>query len=49
MKFNKTLIAISLASALSACGSSSSDPKDTTAPIITLSGNSSITIDLNAA
>jgi hypothetical protein len=48
MKFNKTLIAISLASALSACGSSSSDPKDTTAPNITLSGNSSITIDLNA-
>jgi len=34
MKFNKTLIAISLASALSACGSSSSDPKDTTAPLL---------------
>jgi ABC-type glycerol-3-phosphate transport system substrate-binding protein len=48
MTFNKTLIAIALASTLSACGSSSSD-SDTTAPTITISGSSSITIDFNQA
>lgn len=48
MTFNKTLIALALASTLSACGSSSSD-SDTTAPNITISGSSSITIDFNQA
>lgn len=48
MKFNRTLIAISLASALSACGSSSSDSKDTTAPVLTLTGSPNVTINLNA-
>jgi len=47
MTFNKTLVALALASTLSACGSSSS--KDTTAPNITISGSSSITIDFNQA
>jgi hypothetical protein len=49
MTFNKTLIALALASTLGACGSDKSDSPDTTAPDITLSGADNVTINLNEA
>ncbi|MDP7593272.1 MAG: DUF5011 domain-containing protein [Litorilituus sp.] len=47
MNFNKTLIALALSSTLAACGSDNKDTLDTTAPVITLSGSSNVSIALN--
>ncbi len=54
MNVNKTLVALALSSTLAACGSDSSAPtpepptQDTTAPVITLSGNSTLDVAYNS-
>ncbi len=48
MNLNKTLIALALSSVLAACGGSSGDKPDTTAPVITLTGSNTVELAFNS-